>query len=158
MLRSVGLLHSDRGVLAVLVSLLVLGLYATSFFLPAFTLVFDSEEVVRGWWAFVFVPKALASAQPSAGTVSGLEGEVAFIAAQAFGWLPNPLLWVGVYSLWTGRRAAAATAGALALYTALAWYLPHHALGLIRSLHLGFFLWAASMATLTAAAASSGRS
>jgi hypothetical protein len=69
-----------------------------------------------------------------------------------FGWLPNPLFWYGVACLIIGRRriprlagVASGSAGCAAVVLASLWLLFG---GDARELHLGYYLWAVSMALL----------
>ena len=68
-----------------------------------------------------------------------------------FGWLPNPLLWLGVACLWIGHRRdtrraglAAGLAGCLACAGAGLWFFS----GDMDQLLSGYYVWTASMLLL----------
>jgi hypothetical protein len=69
-----------------------------------------------------------------------------------FGWLPNPLLWLGVACLWIGRRRdarrtgiAAGLIGCLAFAGASLWFFNADVNDDLLS---GYYVWAASMGML----------
>ena len=137
--------------------LLAVGLYTAALFLPAFdwTFVGSSREVMSGREALFTLPKMLAEHLQvhweRGRSDSFSEGTGLYWGWLARAWLPNVLLWLGLFCLAAGRRHAPWLVGAFALYegTLLVICAP----GLTLKLMTGYYVWLASMAVLTAAGA-----
>jgi hypothetical protein len=123
---------------------LIIGLYAVAHVLPV-TMIFDSW--VWGWQA---------SLAPLELFVDGLrhrhfDSQTVRILA---GWLPNPLLWLGIASVIVGRRRSVrwagigtGVAGLAAFACAGIWFLDR---GPNDDLAAGYYAWIASMLFLSA--------
>jgi hypothetical protein len=116
----------------------VILVYAIAHVLPV-TKVFD--ETAFGWQA------SCSAAQIAAEGIWHGRPEWLWL----FGWLPNPLLWLGVACLWIGRRRdtrraglAAGLAGCLACAGAALWFFS----GDMDQLFSGYYVWTASMLLL----------
>jgi hypothetical protein len=99
---------------------LSVGLYASSFILPVFSADLDigccgshASTPVLGLFAFTLAPVAGAAL-----------GGLPLLACWAC-WTANPLFWLGLVLLRSGRRAGAARAGAGALTMGILMLLPH---------------------------------
>ena len=70
-----------------------------------------------------------------------------------FGWLANPLIWVGVILLACGRPGFAAGCGLLAIGPVVQWSLEWDRQGLSHMLRAGYYLWVSSVGVLVAGSA-----
>lgn len=125
--------------------------YALSLALPAFP---GKKMDIPGWWAFIFAATGGGYFQ------SGIAGEArTFEWLLLVGWLPNPLLWIGLASLWRTRYGWAATCGWLSALVALMWvahveWTPltdsRHHIGPITTsnVKIGYWLWVSACALL----------
>src|SRR5205807_10180648 len=115
--------------------------YVSSFFLPAFAIGIEGKREVHSG-AEAFGVASLALLNPYFG---GLRGFVP--------WLANPFLWVGLVRFALGRAPVAGIAGPVATClaaTLTAFFVDPDARDLIL---IGYYVWLASIAMFTAAAA-----
>lgn len=116
---------------------LVVGLYALSFFLPAYCGLLN----LVGYEAFAMVFMGLFE--------NPIEITTPDCLLSILGFLPNPLLWIGILLLARKRWRSATAAGALALGLGLVWIVdPDQKMVDLQGLHVGYYCWLASMAAL----------
>lgn len=138
--------------------LLAVGLYTAALFLPAFewTFVGSSPQVMSGREAVFSLPKMLAEhlqVRWEYGRSDAFgEGTGVYWGWLARAWLPNALLWLGLFCLAAGRRHAPWAAGAFSLYEGTLLAICAPGLELLK-LMTGYHVWLASMAVLTAVGA-----
>lgn len=122
---------------------LVVGLYAMSFFLP----VTRGFINLRGWEAILVVAGALFTPSIPTRGVDDADWILTFL-----GYLPNPLVWIGIVLLVLGQWRLAAVAGAIALAFGIIWMFDVGGGKLdVSHSHVGYYCWLASMAALAAA-------
>ncbi len=121
-------------------ALLAAVVYIVSFFLPAVAVFSDP---IAGWQAYLFVTLA-----PWDAKQMPLRELVLWLVY----WLPNPLLWVGIFFLARGRPGGAAWLGLVALAAGLGCTFDADQLRFnFSDCRVGYYCWLASMALVAGA-------
>jgi hypothetical protein len=129
--------HRNYGLIANVLWIVAIAVYAASFFLPAFTVVVGEESSTeKGYLAFILSWEA--ACDPLIGGIR--------VGASC---LANPAMWCACLWLLSGRSKWACIAGASATALSTSLLIGNYDLD---GLLIGYYLWVASMGLITLAA------